>query len=193
MFLSESHNLDMPEIIEIENKNGIINVGDDNEIMTRQREIPDTVLIHSSDITNKQNIVVFEIPLLTREQALQFDPTKEILTPKAYSGEYPDYTLVPIPFRLKEYSTDLRAIVVFNSMMTPVLNPGEVTIFQVTGWNGNGIYIYQMSGDLHISHVHSDGKNYQFSREFESEERIPYDMKNFKVIGRVRAVVREIA
>jgi transcriptional regulator with XRE-family HTH domain len=194
MFLSEEP---IHEIIEIENKNGIINVGnvgDANEIVM-QEENHGTILIHSSDIGEKTATrMVFEIPLLTKEQVLQFEPTKEIPSPNAYSGKYPDYTLVSIPWRLQEYGTDLRAIVVFNNMMTPILSPGNVAIFQATGWNGNGIYIYRMSGDLHISHIHFEGKNknYHLIKEFEPEEKIPYDAESFVAIGRVRAVVREI-
>ena len=40
-----------------------------------------------------QTMTVFEIPLLTKEQVLRFDPEHEIPDPKAHSGNYPDYTL----------------------------------------------------------------------------------------------------
>jgi hypothetical protein len=67
-----------------------------------------------------------------------------------------------------------------------------VTIFQATGWNGDGVYIYQMGGDLHISHVKSCGRAYRLTKEFRPDEEIPFDVGSFEVIGRVRAVVREI-
>jgi hypothetical protein len=47
---------------------------------------------------------------------------KEIPNPKDHSGDSPDYTLIPIPRRFQEYSTDLRAMVVFNSLMSSLLN-----------------------------------------------------------------------
>jgi hypothetical protein len=137
-------------------------------------------------------MTVFEIPLLTKEQVLHFDAAREIPIPKAHSGEYPDYMLVPMPRRFVEYSTDLRAIVVFNSLMSPLLNPGEVAIFQATGWNGDGVYLYRMKGDLYMSHVKASGTTYRLTKEFRAEEDIPYDAGTFEAIGRVRAVVREI-
>jgi hypothetical protein len=137
-------------------------------------------------------MTVFEIPLLTKEQVLHFDPGKEIPIPKAHSGEYPDYMLVPMPRRFVEYSTDLRAIVVFNSLMSPLLNPGDVAVFQVTSWSGDGVYLYRMKGDLYMSHVKASGTTYRLTKEFRAEEDIPYDEDSFETIGRVRAVVREI-
>ncbi|MDR1325566.1 MAG: hypothetical protein LBK00_05975 [Treponema sp.] len=77
-------------------------------------------------------MTVFEIPLLTKEQVLHFDPAHEIPDPKAHSGSYLDYTLVPMPRRFQDYSTDLRAMAVFNSLMVPLLNPGDVAVFQAT-------------------------------------------------------------
>jgi hypothetical protein len=76
--------------------------------------------------------------------------------------------------------------------MSPLLNPGDVAVFQATGWNGDGVYIYRMKGDLYISRVEASGAAYQLTKEFRSEEDIPYDDGTFDVIGRVRAVVREI-
>jgi transcriptional regulator with XRE-family HTH domain len=146
----------------------------------------------NKDKLTKRNISVFEIPLLTKEQALHFDPVQEIPCPKAYSGDYPDYTLVPIPFRFREYSTDLRAIVVFNGLMAPSLNPGDIAIFQATGFNGDGVYIYRMNGDLHISHVKSDGMGYRLTKTFRPDEAIPCNGGTFEAIGRIRAVVRNI-
>jgi DNA-binding XRE family transcriptional regulator len=183
VFLRENSNLDASEIIEIENKNGVINVGNDNKITTGQYEKPDPSALISA--FKEKTMMVFEIPLLTREQALRFYPTNEIPNPKAYSGEYPDYTLVPIPRRLQEYGTDLRAIVVFNGLMAPLLNPGDVAIFQATGWSGDGVYVYRMCGDLHIGQVRSVGKD-------RLTEKIVYDAGSFEAIGQVRAVVKEI-
>jgi transcriptional regulator with XRE-family HTH domain len=137
-------------------------------------------------------MTVFEIPLLTKEQVLHFNAVQEIPSPKAHSGEYPDYMLVPMPKRFVEYSTDLRAIVVFNNLMSPLLCPGDVAIFQVTGWAGDGVYVYRMRGELYISHVKSSGAAYRLTKEFRAEEEIPYDEGTFETIGRVRAVVREI-
>jgi phage repressor protein C with HTH and peptisase S24 domain len=135
---------------------------------------------------------IYEIPLLTKEQVLHFDPAKEIPEPKSHSGDYPDYTLVPIPRRFQEYGTDLRAMVVFNSLMAPLLNQGEIAIFQATGWNGDGVYVYRLKGDLYISYIRSVADNYVLTKEFKPAETIPYDAETFEPIGRVRAVVREI-
>jgi hypothetical protein len=68
-----------------------------------------------------------------------------------------------------------------------------VAIFQVTGWSGDGVYVYRMKGDLYMSHVKSSGAAYRLTKEFRAEEEIPYDGETFEAIGRVRAVVREIA
>jgi hypothetical protein len=137
-------------------------------------------------------MTVFEIPLLTREQVLQFDSGKEIPVPQAYSGEYPDYMLAPMPKRFVEYRTDLRAIVVFDSLMMPVLNPGEVGIFQSTGWNGDGVYGYRVSSELPIRHVRFDSEQYSLTKACKREEQIPYHAGSFGIIGSVRAVVREL-
>jgi transcriptional regulator with XRE-family HTH domain len=145
-----------------------------------------------TDSEDDQNLKVFRIPLLTKEQVLHFDPDKEIPDPKAHSGYYPDYTLAPMPGRFRDYSTDLRAIVVFDSLMMPLLSPGEVAIFQATGWNGDGVYVYRVSSELHISHVRFDGEKYVLTKEFKPEEQILYHAESFGIIGRVRAVVREI-
>jgi hypothetical protein len=135
---------------------------------------------------------IYEIPLLTKEQVLHFDPAKEIPEPKSHSGVYPDYTLVPIPRRFQEYSTDLRAMVIFNSLMAPLLNQGEIAIFQATGWNGDGVYVYRLKGDLYISHIRSVADSYVLTKEFKPTETIPYDAETFEPIGRIRAVVKEI-
>jgi hypothetical protein len=78
--------------------------------------------------------------------------------------------LAPIPLRLREYGTDLRAMIVFNSFMYPLLNAGDAAIFQATGWNGGGIYVYRVSGALHISHVRFDGKGYTFQNDVHDEQ-----------------------
>lgn len=169
--------------------NAIGNVGN-NEMIISHSEPPSDY--DKADPKRVKNISVFEIPLLTKEQVLHFDPDREISSPKAYSGNYPDYTLVPIPFRFREYSTDLRALVIFNGLMTPLLNPGDVAIFQATGWSGDGVYVYRMVGDLQVSHVKSYGKDYRLTKEFRPDEEISYDAGSFTVIGRIRAVVRDI-
>jgi transcriptional regulator with XRE-family HTH domain len=143
-------------------------------------------------IENDQGeLSMFKIPLLTREQVFHFNPAKEITEPKAHSGDYPDYTLVPIPMRLREYGTDLRAMVVFNSLMAPLLRQGDMAIFQATGWNEDGIYVYRMKNELYINHVRFNGREYVLTKEFKPEEEIPYH-ESFEPIGRIRAVVREI-
>jgi phage repressor protein C with HTH and peptisase S24 domain len=198
MFLSPSDNSsEFSRIGEIQNKNGVVNIGNDNLVtMTPSEKSPESLpneypekMSQPDQLTMK----VFEIPLLTKEQVLHFDVVQEIPNPKAHSGEYPDYMLVPMPRRFVEYSSDLRAIVVFNSLMSPLLNPGEVAIFQATGWKGDGIYVYRMKGDLYISHVKSYKTAYQLTKEFRKEEEIFYDVESFEVIGRVRAVIKEMA
>jgi hypothetical protein len=140
-----------------------------------------------------QTMTVFEIPLLTKEQVLHFDPEHEIPDPKAHSGNYPDYTLVPMPRRFQDYSTDLRAMVVFNGSMAPLLVPGDVAVFQATGWLGNGVYVYRANGDLHISHVRLVKGQYLITDEAKPGAELAYDAETFGAIGRVRAVVREIS
>jgi phage repressor protein C with HTH and peptisase S24 domain len=137
-------------------------------------------------------MTVFEIPLLTKEQVLHFDPVREIPDPKAHSGSYPDYTLVPMPRRFQDYSTDLRAMVVFDVLMEPLLVPGDVTVFQATGWLGDGVYVYRVKGDLHIGHVQLVKGQYLVANEAKPEAEVAYDTETFGAIGRVRAVVREI-
>jgi DNA-binding XRE family transcriptional regulator len=139
-----------------------------------------------------QAMTVFNIPLLTKEQVLHFDPAHEIPDPKAHSGSYPDYTLVPIPRRFQDYSTDLRAMVVFNGLMAPLLAPGDVAVFQATGWLGDGVYVYRVNGDLHISYVRLVKGRYLTVNEAKPEEEVTYDTETLGAIGRVRAVVREI-
>jgi transcriptional regulator with XRE-family HTH domain len=142
--------------------------------------------------TEISGLSLFEIPLLSKEQVLHFDPDKEIPAPKAHSGEYPVRTLVPIPMRFQEYSTDLRAMVVFNGLMATLLVPGDVAVFQATGWLGDGVYVYRVNGDLHISHVRLVKGQYLATNEAKPEAEATYDAGTFGAIGRVRAVVREI-
>jgi hypothetical protein len=142
--------------------------------------------------TEISGVSLFEIPLLSKEQVLRFDPTKEIPTPKAHSGEYPVRTLVPMPRRFQDYCTDLRAMVVFDGSMTPLLVPGDVAVFQATGWLGDGVYVYRVNGDLHISHVRLVKGQYLVTDEAKPETEFAYDTETFVPIGRVRAVVREI-
>jgi DNA-binding XRE family transcriptional regulator len=150
--------------------------------------VPDTEKVKQM----AQTMTVFEIPLLTKEQVLHFDPAREIPDPKAHSGSYPDYTLVPIPRRFQDYSTDLRAMVVFNTLMVPLLAPGDVAVFQATGWLGDGVYVYRVNGDLHIGHVRLVKGQYLVVTEAKPDAEVAYDTETFGAIGRVRAVVREI-
>ncbi|MDR2418010.1 MAG: helix-turn-helix domain-containing protein [Treponema sp.] len=136
-------------------------------------------------------VSLFEIPLLSKEQVLRFDPTKEIPAPKAHSGEYPVRTVVPMPRRFQDYSTDLRAMAVFDVLMSPLLAPGDVAVFQATGWLGDGVYVYRVKGDLYISHVQLVKGQYLVANEV-TEVEVAYDTETFGAIGRVRAVVREI-
>jgi hypothetical protein len=76
----------------------------------------------------------YTIPLLTKEQALHFDPAREIPVPKTHSGDYPAISMIAVPDRIRQFGTDLRAIVVFNNQMTPILNTGDIAIFEATGW-----------------------------------------------------------
>jgi transcriptional regulator with XRE-family HTH domain len=133
---------------------------------------------------------LFEIPFLTHEEALKFEPRQVIPEPKAYSGDQPDYDLVLAPQRLLEYSTDLRAVEVFDSRMFPVLKAGDIAIIEATGPSGNGIYLYRMSGGLHISYV--GWVNGQRVLANEMGKEIAYDAQTFQPIGRVRAVVKDL-
>jgi transcriptional regulator with XRE-family HTH domain len=141
-----------------------------------------------------QAMTMFDIPLLTKDQAMRFNPAKEIPRQKANSGEYPDISLVSIPRRVMEYSTDLRAIEVFDSRMAPVMRSGDIAIIEATGWNGNGIHLYRMSGGLHISYVgRYDGGFHLFDElTLKKEKELPYDAQTFQPIGRVRAIVKDI-
>ena len=134
----------------------------------------------------------YEIPLLTKEQVLHFDPDIEIPVPKAHLGEYPATTMIAVPDRIRVFGTDLRAIVVFNNQMTPILNTGDIAIFEATGWGSDGIYLYRMNNDLHINYVKFDGIQFTLTKEFRSKEAIPYDEESFGIIGRVRAVLKEV-
>jgi transcriptional regulator with XRE-family HTH domain len=132
----------------------------------------------------------YEIPLLTREQALRFDPAQEIPEPKANSGDYPDIAYIPVPRRVLEYGTDLRAIEVFGSRMFPVLKSGDIAIFEATGMGGNGIYLYRMGGKLHITYAGLEDNHFRLFSEIEDE--IALDPKTYFPIGRVRAVVSDL-
>ena len=136
---------------------------------------------------------IFEIPLLTKEQLLSFDPEKEIpdIERKANSGDYPDLAYIPVPMRVMEYSTDLRAAAAFDSRMAPVIRSGDIAIFEATGWNGSGIYLYRMGGGLHIGYVGHYGDTLHLFNEWKDVEQ-PYDSETFKPIGRVRAVVSDL-
>jgi len=137
---------------------------------------------------------IFKIPLLTKDDAMRFDPDKDIPsdTRKANSGEYPDTIMATIPPRVIEYSTDLRAMIVPDSRMAPIMRGGDVAIIEATGWHENGIYLYRMGGHLHISYVVFNEDEGRFKFENEMKKEIVYDPKTFKAIGRVRAVVRDL-
>jgi transcriptional regulator with XRE-family HTH domain len=133
---------------------------------------------------------LFEIPFLTQEEALKFEPTQAIPEPKANTGDQPDYDFVLAPRRLLEYSTDLRAFEVFDSRMFPVFKSGDIAIIQATGRKGNGIYLYRMGGALHVSYVaRVKGK---ITLVTEDETEIAYDAQTFQAIGRVRAIVKDL-
>jgi transcriptional regulator with XRE-family HTH domain len=150
-----------------------------------------TVLSEPGGFEGRNDLAFYRIPLLTKEQVLHFDPVKEISEPKAHSGDYPDYMVTPIPMRLREYGTDLRAMIVFNSLMAPLLRQGDMAIFQATGWNEDGVYIYRMKNELYINHVRFNGREYVLTKEFKPEEEIPY-YESFEPIGRIRAVLKEL-
>jgi transcriptional regulator with XRE-family HTH domain len=132
----------------------------------------------------------FEIPFLTQEEALKFEPKQAIPEPKANSGDQPDYDFVLAPRRLLEYSTDLRAFEVFDSRMFPVFKSGDIAIIQATGWKGNGIYLYRMGGALHVSYAKRVKGETTLITEDETE--ITYDAQTFQAIGRVRAIVKDL-
>lgn len=181
-----------PEEVNIATNVGVMkNLGEIQNFTMMPPQVPDTSEEPFIE-TEIRGVSLFEIPLLSKEQVLRFDPVKEIPAPKAHSGEYPVRTLVPVPMRFQEYSTDLRAMIVFNALMTPLLVPGDVVIFQATGWLGDGVYIYRVNGDLHIDHVRLIKGQYFAVNEAKPEEEVTYDSETFVAIGRVRAVVREI-
>lgn len=189
---------DIQETIPIAENIGIIkNIGEIQNFTMIPLKSPSSMygLNHESTKLiedDREGLKTFRIPLLTKEQVFYFDPAKEIPAPNAHSGDYPDYMLTPIPMRLREYGTDLRAMIVFNSLMSPLLNAGDAVIFQATGWNGEGVYVYRVSGDLHISHVRFNGKDYVQTKEFKPEEGISYHADSFEPIGRIRAVLKEL-
>jgi hypothetical protein len=140
---------------------------------------------------NTDMFYFYRIPLLTKEQVSCFDPGKEIPVPTAYTGMYPYLTMIDVPERIRVFGTDLRAIVVFTNWMTPILNLGDIAIFEATGWGADGIYIYRMNDNLYISHIKFDGYKFLLMKEYRTEA-IPWDEDSFTVIGRVRAVLKEI-
>ncbi|MDR0707944.1 MAG: helix-turn-helix domain-containing protein [Treponema sp.] len=184
---------DTPEEVNIAGNVGVVkNLGEIQNLTMMPPQISLDTREEPSIETEISGLSLFEIPLLSKEQVLRFDPAKEIPTPKAHSGEYPVRTLVPIPMRFQEYSTDLRAMVVFNGLMAPLLTPGDVAVFQATGWLGDGVYVYRVNGDLHIGHARLVKGQYLVANEAKPEAEVAYDTETFVPIGRVRAVVREI-
>ena len=136
--------------------------------------------------------ILFEIPLLTKQEALSFNHKKEIPNPVAHSGEYPQKIMIPVPLWLQEFSTDLRAISVFNSRMVPILNPGDVAVFEATGWNGNGTYLLVVAGSLQFASVTWEYDQYKLSTNFELREPLIYSSETCRLIGRIRAVVKRV-
>jgi transcriptional regulator with XRE-family HTH domain len=194
MFLSETSDSDVIANSEVflnkDSPHSVVGINNRVTMYPKEAVVP---VPEPEEINQRvQAMTVFEIPLLTREQVLHFDPAREIPDPKAHSGDYPNYTLVPMPRRFQDYSTDLRAMVVFNGLMAPLLAPGDVAVFQATGWLGDGVYVYRVNGDLHIGHVRLVKGQYLVANEAKPEAEVAYDTETFGAIGRVRAVVREI-
>jgi transcriptional regulator with XRE-family HTH domain len=133
----------------------------------------------------------FEIPLLTKDEVFSFDQYREIPVSKAHSGQYPKYTFITVPARIKEFGTNLRALTVFDSGMSPILNQKDIVVFEATGWGSDGVYIYRYDGELHISNVSFDEGVFRIINNLPQKENlIPYTM--IGIIGRVRAVLKEV-
>jgi transcriptional regulator with XRE-family HTH domain len=134
----------------------------------------------------------FDVPLLSATEALYFNPEEEIPNPKSYSGEYPKSAKASVPMRILSYSTDLRAIEVFDSRMAPLFHAGDIAILEALGWNGDGIYLYRMGGKLCISRA-AEKDNSIALAVAHNNESIPYDPSTFQPIGRIVAVVKDLA
>jgi hypothetical protein len=109
-------------------------------------------IIESKNFQNasmaEQNICVFKISFLTKEQILRFVLTRKSLIQSIfrrltclYACSY-TYAFTGIQYRL-------RAMLIFNSLRASLLNAGDIAIFQATGWNENGDYVYRVSRELH--------------------------------------------
>lgn len=136
------------------------------------------------------SIPLFEVPLLTKEDVLKYNPKQEILEPQAHNGRYPDKVLIPSPYWLKEFSTDLRAITIFDSRMAPRLNAGDVAIFEGTGYTGDGIYVHRFENTVHISYIHWQNNRFVMWTEFKPDEKVELD--TIDPIGRIRATVKRV-
>ncbi len=136
------------------------------------------------------SIPLFEVPLLTKEDVLKYNPKQEILDPQAHNGRYPDKVLIPSPYWLKEFSTDLRAITIFDSRMAPRLNAGDVAIFEGTGYTGDGIYVHRFENTVHISYIHWRNNRFVMWTEFKPDEKVELD--TIDPIGRIRATVKRV-
>ena len=130
----------------------------------------------------------FRIPILSRETARDFEPIGWHES-KAHSGDFPDYMVVDVPLWLREYSSDLRAVMVFYDRMIPLLYSGDVAIIKATGWSGEGIYLYKSENQVHISHVRV---NEGWQMEFESSLFESFHDNDAKIIGRVVAVLHPV-
>ncbi|MEL5720356.1 MAG: helix-turn-helix domain-containing protein [Treponemataceae bacterium] len=133
---------------------------------------------------------LFEVPLLTKEDALKYNPKKEIPEPQAHTGKYPNKILILAPYWLKEFSTDLRAITVFNSRMAPILNAGDVALFEGTGYMGDGIYVYRLENNVHIGRIHWENSLFIIWTDFKPDEKIETD--DIDLLGRIRATVKRV-
>jgi hypothetical protein len=134
----------------------------------------------------------FEIPLLTKEEVFSFDPKKEIPEPNAHSEEYPDQIYIQVPARIREFGTDLRAMKVFNSQLSPLLNAGDIVIFEATGWSIDGIYVYCFKEKVFIGPIElNKNGEHILKRELHPDGAKAY-MFEFRIIGRVRAVLKEV-
>lgn len=117
---------------------------------------------------------------------MRFNPDREIPAPKSHLDEYPFVTIIAIPDRIRVFGTDLRAIVVFNNQKD------SYSQYRGIGWGNDGIYLYRMNNDLHISYVKFDGAQFILIKEFKPKEVMPYDEASFGIIGRIRAVLKKV-
>jgi hypothetical protein len=139
-----------------------------------------------------QKSVLYAIPLLNKEDALALDPKQDKVGLLPYRVNLTDIiTFVQVPVRIGEFGVDLRAIVVADNRMVPIMSCRDIAIFEVSDWSGDGIYVYRMHEDIHITYIKYSNRQLVLSQEFMPEQPIPDD-DLFFVIGRVRGVVKEV-